>query len=391
MKNIFHIIFISIIFHSAIRAQVVQGTIEKSESNVVTIFAKPSTDIIDAVFTNIIVTISIPDQTPNPNPILKIHVDHMPSLDWTLLTPFISNGRIYYVLNGTDNNITTPISWLSSMMNPILEIQFAEGLSSAEEIIQLNDLTGENGGTNNFGYWYVEQLGVGDITSYTDKFFLSTGSQNYIIGGDSVNSSIETVELVVLPITLSNFTVQLQGKNNVLLQWVTSSEINSSHFEVERSKDGKYFHRIGEVAAVGNSYLENHYSYLDRDIRLLRNEINIRYYRLRKVDLDGSFTYSQVRAIQLKGQDNGQVHLFPNPTHDLLHIDLPGYIDEGTIYFDLTDMKGIRVASGQWDAGVQSTQLLYLKNLGVGAGVFFLRLTNGKKVLSSHKIVLISY
>lgn len=42
----------------------------------------------------------------------------------------------------------------------------------------------------------------------------------------------------------------------------------------------------------------------------------------------------------------------------------------GKIYYDITDMQGKRVAAGQWDAGVQNTHLLYLKNLGIGAGVF---------------------
>ncbi len=114
------------------------------------------------------------------------------------------------------------------------------------------------------------------------------------------------------PVELSSFKGKAHPRGNVLT-WTTSSEINSSHFEIESSTDGRSFEYIGMIKAAGSSADELTYQFNDNDAR------GTVYYRLKQVDLDGTFEYSETLTIQRKsGIEN--IHLFPNPTSDRMNI-----------------------------------------------------------------------
>ncbi len=350
--------------------------LENPNTNILDIFALFDSDQSDVAYTNSVINLLVP---------IGYHTPIFSNPNWSLTNTV--NETQLMTLCGSEaagyNYLEISLSSIQNLGNvtqnlPVLLTSITFMGSSNDPVIPLTFPTPAMDSVLNC----MAAAGVTNTAS------IRVGNDSDFVGEEDIPTSPSQI---VLPITLSNFTAQLQGNNNVLLQWVTSSEINGSHFEIESSEDGINFYRIGDVTAAGNSHSEKHYSFLDRDIRLLRNEFKILYYRLRMVDLDGSFSYSEVRVVRLEAENKGEVYLFPNPTHDLLHIDLPGYSDSGIIYYDISDMQGKRVASGQWDDGVQNTQLLYLRSLGIGSGVFFLRLTNGKKVLSLHKIVLISH
>jgi len=74
-----------------------------------------------------------------------------------------------------------------------------------------------------------------------------------------------------------------------LLQWTTSNEVNSKNFIVEKSKDNVNFVKIATVEARGNSSKNNSYVYLDMDLASVDEKIT---YRLRQVDMDEAFSYS---------------------------------------------------------------------------------------------------
>lgn len=121
--------------------------------------------------------------------------------------------------------------------------------------------------------------------------------------------------LIYLPLELLYFRGGNNGKEN-LLEWSTSTEINTHHFVVERSSDGESFIPISSIAAVGNS--EQTIEYEMRDIAPL---IGVNYYRLQSVDQNGSSTLSEVLAIENTGQE--QPIIYPNPGMDNFHIRLP--------------------------------------------------------------------
>jgi sugar lactone lactonase YvrE len=98
-----------------------------------------------------------------------------------------------------------------------------------------------------------------------------------------------------LPVELTAFTATAEGPAT-RLAWTTASEKNSARFEVERSLNGGFFAKIGEVAAAGSSTAPRNYGFSDATA-----PTGLLYYRLRPVDADGSFNYSPVRTVVLDG------------------------------------------------------------------------------------------
>ncbi len=115
-----------------------------------------------------------------------------------------------------------------------------------------------------------------------------------------------------LPISLLEFTAAKQNKV-VDLNWQTSTEQNSSHFDVEFSRDGSKFENIGQVNAAGFSNTVRNYALIHS------TPINgVNYYRLKLVDADGSYKYSEVRTV--KFSNTKAISIMPNPTADLVYI-----------------------------------------------------------------------
>ncbi|WP_226163070.1 LamG-like jellyroll fold domain-containing protein [Hymenobacter terricola] len=114
-----------------------------------------------------------------------------------------------------------------------------------------------------------------------------------------------------LPVELSAFTATANGASAVRLAWATASEKNSARFEVERSVDGQAFALVRTVAAAGSSSTPRSYELLDTK---LPGGVALLYYRLRQVDLAGTFSYSPVRVVALTGAAAG-LALYPNPAH----------------------------------------------------------------------------
>ena len=95
-----------------------------------------------------------------------------------------------------------------------------------------------------------------------------------------------------LPVILVSFTAQKNNKK-IVLNWSTSQEQNSSHFEIERSKNGVQFEKIADVQAAGNSNIKKDYILTDA---VPAKGLN--YYRLKQIDIDGKFLYSPIRVVK---------------------------------------------------------------------------------------------
>ncbi len=109
----------------------------------------------------------------------------------------------------------------------------------------------------------------------------------------------------VLPITLMYFTAK-QNDSQVLLQWATASEKDNEYFSLEKSRDGRQFNEIGRVAGAGTSTAKLTYQFTD-DFPFGGTS----YYRLKQVDLDGTFTYSRIVAVN--SEVTAALRIYPNP------------------------------------------------------------------------------
>lgn len=134
------------------------------------------------------------------------------------------------------------------------------------------------------------------------------------------------VQGFTVPIKLLSFTASKQGKA-VNLNWATANEINSSHFDVQYSKNGTQWQSIGIVAAAGNSNTQKNYSLVHA-----APGAGVNYYRLKEVDIDAKFEYSLTRTVTFS--TGHTINIMPNPTTDKLFInaDAAGTLQSVTLY-----------------------------------------------------------
>lgn len=150
---------------------------------------------------------------------------------------------------------------------------------------------------------------------------------------------------------------EMNGSN--LLNWLTLSENNSSHFEIERSADALSFEKIGSVKAAGNSNCLREYSFNDT------NPFHgINYYRLKQVDIDEKFIYSNV--VVIKNEKVNQYAIFPNPVQDKLFV----YGLDVNTNCQIIDGSGRTIVTCK----ISPNQFINLE--GLKNGVYYLKINN---------------
>ncbi|HMN16205.1 MAG TPA: T9SS type A sorting domain-containing protein [Ignavibacteriaceae bacterium] len=189
----------------------------------------------------------------------------------------------------------------------------------------------------------------------------------------------------VIPVELTSFTAK-SDNNTVTLNWTTATELNNSGFQIERSNGGEY-QSVGFVAGHGTSTSTNNYVYLDQNV-----EAGTYTYRLKQIDLDGSFEYSnavEVEVLGLREYTLGQN--YPNPFNPSTTINFSLAVDS-KVSLKVFNVLGQEVASllnGQMSAGSQKVSF---DASSLNSGVYFYRLEadgiDGQKFSSTKKMIL---
>ncbi|WP_420582374.1 T9SS type A sorting domain-containing protein [Reichenbachiella sp.] len=141
-----------------------------------------------------------------------------------------------------------------------------------------------------------------------------------------------------LPVEFISFEA-LSILDGVNLSWRTASELNNDYFEVQRSIDNKDWKRIGKVDGVGTTNEMQSYSFTDY------SNAGVAYYRLKQVDYDGQFEYSE--TLMVTSNKGTQIVIYPNPSQGILDIVSDGQVDlvqimnlQGTIVYDQSGQEG---------------------------------------------------
>lgn len=140
-----------------------------------------------------------------------------------------------------------------------------------------------------------------------------------------------SVDCSILPVEIGEFNVKSHLKSN-LLGWKTYSEINNKGFEIEKSVNGYDWTNIGYVEGNGNSVTNESYTFMDN-----KPFIGDNYYRLKQLDMDGRYEYSDV--INAKIEREQQVNLYPNPTSGKVQLSS----DQKILNVTITDIVGKRM------------------------------------------------
>ena len=181
-----------------------------------------------------------------------------------------------------------------------------------------------------------------------------------------------------LPITLIDFSAT-NVNDEVLVNWATASETNNDYFVVEASADAVIFNEVGRVKGAGNSNAILNYSLTD--VQPLQV---ISYYRLKQVDFNGAFTYSDVQVVNRPTLWQNEVVVSPNPVTDVANLLIdPLVYANPTI--DLRDIQG-RVVKSFGPVEVHAFEQTKLNMQDVPAGMYFVYVQENGRVVTSRII-----
>jgi hypothetical protein len=239
---------------------------------------------------NPIITIS--DQVTPP-------LKHISGLEyWTLDRPTVGGAGGRVTLHWTS------YSDVAAATGFWQELRVARYTGSSTGITPLGINTWENQGP---GAGIGTNAVVSPGASYNGGFVTSD-----LVGGFGPFTLASTIPNNPLPVQLVSLkaTPTPQGKVNV--SWITASEHKASHFLLQHSTDGKQFHTIAQVKALGESVSAQSYQFVHD------KPAGFNYYRLRSVDQDAasrlsSIVTAQLQGAQLQGAQLPAPLLYPNP------------------------------------------------------------------------------
>ncbi|MEM9849148.1 MAG: SdrD B-like domain-containing protein, partial [Bacteroidota bacterium] len=249
---------------------------------------------------------------------------------------------------------TNPSDWL--MPDDELSFKFTaditDGTSPNTEITNTVEISEYDTDNNPMTDPPADVDSVADNNNGGDGETMGTGLDDDEVDEDALNNTgddsddhdiviIPTGE--VLPVELLGFNAKAD-KDHIDLVWSTASELNNSHFELERSEDGKTFKQITRVEGQGTTLEQADYDYEDQEVV----PGVLYYYRLKQVDLDGVFEYSEIRTVKLDAIDGG-MELYPNPIGDATELQVRFYTTELTKEFVIMDIHSRSVLQVKQD------------------------------------------
>jgi hypothetical protein len=168
----------------------------------------------------------------------------------------------------------------------------------------------------------------------------------------------------VLPLDFLQFSARRKDFK-VVTDWITENEISTSHFEIERSRNGIAFNKIGEVAARNSA---GRHSYLFEDAQPLKG---LNYYRLKQVDQNGEFKYSTIAKVFFGDAGMNDLKLFPQPVQSSLNIVFGG--TGSAVFIQVYDAAGKIVMNER----KQNASVLSIPTNQLSKGTYWLVISDG--------------
>jgi photosystem II stability/assembly factor-like uncharacterized protein len=208
--------------------------------------------------------------------------------------------------------------------------------------------------------------------------FFTAGANGYILKNT----------ITPIPVELASLSASVNG-NSVSLVWTTSSEVNNQGFEVERRSSSSDWQKISYIEGKGTTASTTEYRFSDSDLKDGKYS-----YRLRQIDLDGSFTYSPSIEVEVGTPVTFTLSQnYPNPFNPTTSIKY-SIAEQSKVTLNVFNLIGEKVAvlvNTQQDAGYHQINF----NAGnLSSGVYFFTinaesLNSGKKYNETKKMMLL--
>lgn len=256
----------------------------------------------------------------------------------------------------------------STSGNTVYNLSFSvEATSNGEKSIILTVTIGTSNVIN--GACYNSDASGGPL-NYTASFDVATGTVSTSWEGRTTSACGGTTCIngtTAVPVELIYFKAEATNKAN-LLRWSTASEQDNAGFQIEKSTNGKDWNILAWVEGNGNSNEVLEYTYEDEYV-----SVGTAYYRLKQIDFNGEYEYSDVVKVSRTGQTIST--LYPNPTNGVLE---SSELVEG---YTVTNTVGIVLLESN-----NPTQTIDLSSLS--PGVYILQTRDEDNQVSQHKILL---
>jgi len=243
-------------------------------------------------------------------------------------------------------------------------------------------------------------LGLYDVRPYQTIPYQQNVQMTCVFNADltyNINDSTEIIQGLIIPVELSAFNVTAQADGSMMLSWHTETETANLGFEIERG-DGEHFERIGFVHGNGTTTEPHSYTWIDEN-PVSFNEQNTVFYRLKQIDTDGTFAYSQIHSAEIQPNVIALEQAYPSPVSVGNGASIPFTMAvPGSVDLAVYNSMGQRVATllegEQRQAGRHVMQWNALGSDGrpIPAGMYFVRFTahtGGDEVTANRQIALI--
>lgn len=219
---------------------------------------------------------------------------------------------------------------------------------------------------------------VGEVFTENDEDARANTTENLYINAFGC--------LCVFPVELTSFEGEERDCQNHLT-WETATETNSAYFAVERSLDATQFTEIGRVNSAGNSLESITYNFTDEWAEAAA------YYRLKQVDIDGTYEYFDIIKIDsdcYADNSNRLMDVFPNPTVGEKEAFIKLLADKNeTAYIDIINMMGKQIAEIPVEIS-EGSNVLDFPTDNLAAGTYFIRVRGESWFSSASKFVKIN-
>jgi hypothetical protein len=206
------------------------------------------------------------------------------------------------------------------------------------------------------------------VPAYDIEYYARTQGNGVDLG------AYESNPLIPLALSLLNFSGKRINGTTVEISWNTKEEILFDYFDVERANDGKSFQQIASVKS--NGLAKNNYQYTDNSA----TEAQL-YYRLKMVNKDGKFTYSNIITLA-NGENAGVlVDVYPNPTFNAVTNIYIKVKENGLWHVSVINRLGQVVKRDNYNL-VKGANKLKMNLSNFAPGVYFLTLENNGQFIT---------
>ncbi len=232
--------------------------------------------------------------------------------------------------------------------------------------VTINDAIAANG---SYTHTDSEILNYSDCTPESSQMVMDIRIDNQNTTDNCLCHETAQATSSILPVELVEFYGEKEGSYNHLF-WTTATEINTDRFEIERSENARDFIYFHTQKATGNSTERVVYDWVDS------SPFPTTYYRLKIIDLDGSFEYSDIVLLKRNNSPISIVNLYPNPANSRITLDLVSEF-EGDVQIQIMDVLGRKLI----DQSIPLSTGNYSQTLDVSKlaqGIYYVRMeSNG--------------